>query len=96
MKGKPGCTTASGQPGLTDDDFRRAAEPRVQYIDQLNIDVQLLGPGPTRTMGFIEPHLIPTWCRHVNDTIHKQVELFPDRFVGAAQLPMISDAPDSE
>jgi len=45
-------------------------------------------------MGFIEPHLIATWCRHVNDTIHKQVQLFPDRFVGAAQLPMISDAVD--
>jgi predicted TIM-barrel fold metal-dependent hydrolase len=90
----PLASGSSQQPGLTDDDFRKAAEPHVRYIDQLNIDVQLLGPGPTRTMGFIEPHLIPTWCRHVNDTIHKQVQLFPDRFVGAAQLPMISDAVD--
>jgi predicted TIM-barrel fold metal-dependent hydrolase len=85
---------SSQQPGLTDDDFREAVEPHVRYMDQLNIDVQLLGPGPTRWMGFIEPHLIPTWTCHVNDTIHKQVELFPSRFVGAAQVPMISEAAD--
>jgi predicted TIM-barrel fold metal-dependent hydrolase len=82
------------QPGLTDDDFRLAAAPHVQYIDQLSIDVQLLGPGPTRWMGFIEPHLIAAWTRHVNDVTHKQVELYPRRFVGAAQIPMVSDAPD--
>ncbi len=45
-------------------------------------------------MSFIEPHLIPTWTQHVNDTIHKQMELFPRRSVGAAQVPMISEAPD--
>jgi predicted TIM-barrel fold metal-dependent hydrolase len=90
----PLASGSSKQPGLTDDDFRQAAEPHVRYIDQLSIDVQLLGPGPTRTMGFIEPHLIPSWCRHINEIIHKQVQLFPDRFVGAAQLPIISDAPD--
>ena len=83
---------SSRQPGLTDDDFREAIEPHVRYMDQLSIDVPLLGPGPTRWMGFIEPHLIPTWTQHVNDTIHKQVELFPDRFVGAGQVPLISEA----
>jgi predicted TIM-barrel fold metal-dependent hydrolase len=91
----PLASGSSQQPGCTDEDFRQAAEPHVRYIDQLNIDVQLLGPGPTRTMGFIEPHLIPTWCRHINEIIHKQVQLFPTRFVGAGQLPIISEAPDT-
>src|SRR4051794_28749973 len=85
---------SSTLPGFTDDDFKQAVEPHILYIDQLSIDVQLLGPGPTRWMGFIEPHLIPSWTRHVNDIIHKHIQLYPNRFVGAAQMPMISDAPD--
>src|SRR3954451_20223174 len=91
----PLASGTSRQPGLTDDDFRAAAQPHVNYIDQLSIDVQLLGPGPTRWMGFIEPHLVPAWTRHVNDVTHKQVELFPERFIGAAQIPLISHADDT-
>src|SRR5260370_27304764 len=45
-------------------------------------------------MGWMEPHLLPAWARYVNDMIHQQCEMFPDRFLGAAMLPQVSDAPD--
>jgi predicted TIM-barrel fold metal-dependent hydrolase len=45
-------------------------------------------------LGFMAPHLIPAWARYVNDTIHQQCTFYPDRFLGAAQLPQDSDAPD--
>jgi predicted TIM-barrel fold metal-dependent hydrolase len=46
-------------------------------------------------MGFMAPHLLPCWSEYVNDQIAKQVELFPERFVGAVSLPMDSDAEDT-
>jgi len=45
-------------------------------------------------MGWMQPHLIPSWSRFVNDAIAKQVSLYPDRFLGAAQLPQNSNASD--
>ena len=89
--GKP----APGPKGVSVEEYRAAAQTHVDYIDARQIDVQLLGPRPYLQMGWMEPHLTPAWTRFVNDTIHQQVEFFPDRFVGAAQLPIISDAPDS-
>ena len=52
------------------------------------------GPRPFLTLGWMEPHLLPAWTRYVNDMIHQQCAMFPDRFLGAAMLPQVSDAPD--
>lgn len=81
-------------PGLTVDDFREAGAHQVHYMDQLQIDVQLLSPRPYMMMGFMEPHLLPDWIGHENDTVQMQIQAYPDRFVGAMALPQISDAPD--
>ena len=70
-------------PGLSPEDFKRASQRHVEYMDARNIDVQIIGPRPFRTMGFMEEHLIPAWARFVNDCIHIQCQDFPDRFVGA-------------
>jgi predicted TIM-barrel fold metal-dependent hydrolase len=88
--GKP-----AGPKGVPVEDFRAAAQRHVDYIDARNIDVQVLGPRPYLHMGWMEPHLVPAWARYVNDMIHQQVEFFPDRFVGAAQLPVVTEAPDA-
>jgi len=82
-------------PGLSPEDFKKASQRHVDYMDERNIDVQIIGPRPFRTMGFMEEHLIPNWSRFVNDCIHIQCQDFPDRFVGAAQLPQLSHAPDT-
>src|SRR5262249_28128307 len=92
-----GVPAAGGRvsPGLSPDDFKRASQRHVDYMDERNIDVQIIGPRPFRTMGFMEDHLIPNWARFVNDCIKIQCNDFPERFLGAAQLPQVSDAPDT-
>lgn len=77
------------------EEFEKAAAKHVAYIDERGIDVQLIGPRPYLQMGWMEPHLIPAWAAYVNDTIHQQVGFHPDRFVGACQLPVDSEAPDA-
>src|SRR5439155_13525543 len=54
-------------PGLSPEDFKKASQRHVDYMDERNIDVQIIGPRPFRTMGFMEEHLIPNWSRFVND-----------------------------
>jgi predicted TIM-barrel fold metal-dependent hydrolase len=87
-------TAGPGPAGVTLDEFRAAAQKHVDYLDERNIDVQVIGPRPFMHLGWMEPHLAPAWARYVNDTIHQQVELFPGRFLGACQLPQLSEAPD--
>lgn len=77
------------------DDYRAAAAGHVAYIDARDIDVQVIGPRPYLQLGWMAPHLNESWARYVNDMIAQQVSFYPDRFVGAAQLPVISEAPDS-
>jgi predicted TIM-barrel fold metal-dependent hydrolase len=86
---------AAGPAGVTVEDFRAAAASHAKYMDDRNIDVQIIGPRPFLTMGWMEPHLVPAWTRYVNDMIHQQCTFFPDRFLGACALPQLSDAPDA-
>src|SRR5580658_2050834 len=39
---------------ITDDDFRETAASHVDYIDQRNIDVQVLGPRPLNHLAWME------------------------------------------
>lgn len=82
--------------GATYEAFQESAAKHVAYIDERNIDVQVLGPRPYMQFGWIEPHLTPAWTRYVNDMIQQQIDMYPDRFVGACQLPMISWEKDTE
>lgn len=84
----------AGPGRVTIEDFRNAAAGHAAYLDERNIDVQVIGPRPFLTMGWMESHLVPAWARYVNDMIHQQVRMFPDRFLGAAMLPQISEADD--
>lgn len=81
-------------PGLSDEDFQREAARHAKYMDDRQIDVQVIGHRPFRMLGFMEPHLLPQWVGFTNECIKKQVDFFPDRFIGAATLPQISEAPD--
>jgi predicted TIM-barrel fold metal-dependent hydrolase len=84
----------AGPAGVTVHDFREAALAHARYLDERSIDVQVIGPRPFLTMGWMEPHLIPAWTRYVNDMIHQQCVMFPERFLGAAMLPQDSSAAD--
>ena len=85
---------ARRDPEPSDEAFRAAAERHVRVMDERNIDVQIIGPRPFMMLGWMAPHLLPAWTRFVNDCIARQVQAFPDRFLGAAQLPQNSEAPD--
>lgn len=88
-----------GQPGgrgATEEEFLAAAQTHVNYMDARNIDVQVIGPRPYLHLGWMEPHIQPGWSAIVNDMIAQQVRFFPDRFVGAAQLPMHASHPNTK
>jgi predicted TIM-barrel fold metal-dependent hydrolase len=92
--GSPVGQSTAGPAGVTIEEFRTAAAGHAKYMDDRNIDVQVIGPRPFLMMGWMEPHLVPAWSRYVNDMIHQQCTFFPDRFLGACALPQLSDAPD--
>jgi len=79
---------------LSDEAFKEAAKRHADYMGERNIDVQIIGPRPFTVLGWMEDHLTPGWSALTNDTINKQVQAFPDRFVGAAMLPQRSEYPD--
>jgi predicted TIM-barrel fold metal-dependent hydrolase len=83
-----------GVRGAALDDFRASAADHVSYLDDRSIDVQVIGPRPYLMLGWMQDHLLPAWTRYVNDMIHQQCQFYPDRFLGACQLPQISDAAD--
>lgn len=79
---------------LSDEHFHATAKMHADFMSERNIDVQIIGPRPFMMLGWMQPHLLRSWTTFVNDSIHKQVSFFPDRFIGAAQLPQESNAPD--
>ncbi len=83
------------QMDIGDEAYKIAAESHAKYMDDRNIDVQVIGPRPFTMLGWMQPHLLPAWCRYTNDTIAKQCEYFPDRFLGAAMLPQLASAEDT-
>lgn len=93
LSGGPGHSPFMVMP--SEDQFREAAAAHVAYIDERGIDVQIIGPRPFMVLGWMQPHLLPAWARYVNDMIRQQCQMFPDRFLGACQLPQNPHAPDS-
>ncbi len=85
---------SSDVPGFTDEDYHRTVDNHVRILDERDIDVQIIGPRPFMMMGWMEDHLFPYWTSYVNDTIAKQVSMYPTRFAGAAALPQNAKAPD--
>ena len=79
---------------MTEEGFLNNVKRHVGLLDDHSIDVQIIGPRPFLMLGWMQPHLLPHWTRLVNNLIAKQVSLFPDRFLGAAQLPQQSNADD--
>jgi predicted TIM-barrel fold metal-dependent hydrolase len=82
--------------GPSEEQYRAAAARHVAYMDERDIDVQIIGPRPFMMLGQVMPrYSMELWTEHVNATIAQQVDFFPDRFVGACQLPQDCDAKDS-
>ena len=61
---------------------------RLRLNDHLGIDVQMLSPNPITYFHHVEPEVAAEFCRWHNDELADLVAGHPDRFLGAAQLPM--------
>ena len=94
LQGESGIRNPAQLAG-SDDEYARAAAKHVAYIDERNIDVQLIGPRPFVMFGWMPSHLMGAATSFVNDLIHQQCAMYPTRFVGAGQLPQRADAPDA-
>jgi predicted TIM-barrel fold metal-dependent hydrolase len=82
--------------GPSEEEFRAAAARHIAYIDEREIDVQIIGPRPFLMLGQVfSKFQMELWTEHVNASIAQQVTYYPDRFRGAAQLPQDSTAPDA-
>ena len=84
-------TVAQNTPGrkleMTDEQLENAQQRHLKFMDDRNIDVQLIGPRPIAMWHWMRPFLQDFWATTVNDVIARIVKLHPDRFRGMAQLP---------
>jgi predicted TIM-barrel fold metal-dependent hydrolase len=72
---------------ITDERLEEAQERHLNFLDERNVEVQLIGPRPFATFLWARPHIQQAWARATNDTIARVVQMHPDRYVGMAHLP---------
>ena len=84
-------TVAQNTPGrkleMTDEQLENAQQRHLKFMDDRNIDIQLIGPRPIAMWHWMRSFLQDFWATTVNNVIARIVKLHPDRFRGMAQLP---------
>jgi predicted TIM-barrel fold metal-dependent hydrolase len=88
-------SSGKGRDPAKEEDYEAEANKHVKYLDERNIDVQVLGPQPFLMFGWMPEHLFPSWTMYFNDCIQKEISYYPDRFLGACQLPQNAHAEDT-
>ena len=83
--------TSGRKLDMTDEQLETAQQRHLKFMDDRNIDIQLIGPRPIAMWHWMRPFLQEYWCRVTNDVIARIVKLHPDRFRGMAQLPQSKD-----
>ena len=79
-------------PVLTDEGVRKAGQSIVDIMDKVGTDIQFLSPRPYMQMHSVKPAKVPAlWASHMNDLVHRTVQMFPTRFRGVAGLPQFRD-----
>ena len=76
---------------VTDEQLANAQQRHLKFMDDRNIDIQLIGPRPIAMWHWMRPFLQEFWAKTTNDVIARIVKLHPDRFRGMAQLPQSRD-----
>lgn len=75
------------QTGFTNEDEINQHEQRIKFMDEQNVQMQVLSYGngsPSLLSGDKAIEL----CRYTNDTLKKYIDQYPDRFLGFATLPI--------
>ena len=79
--------------GPSDEILRKATEGLIRLMDKNGTDVQFISPRPYMMAHSTKPSKVGReWNRSVNNVIHRQVQMFPDRLRGVAGLPQYRDA----
>ena len=92
-----------GRVNVSDDDIRRAVETEkfpgsphshLDYINKIGTDIQLVSPRPFQLMHSEKPAKLVQWfAEECNDMIHRETQIYPDRFIGIAGLPQSAGEP---
>jgi len=90
-----------GRVRVTDDDIRAAAnrpetwpKGHLDYLHDHGTDLQLVSPRPFQLMQSEKPARVVHWfTEECNNIIYRQMQLFPDTFVGVAGLPQTAGDP---
>ncbi|MDP6175821.1 MAG: amidohydrolase family protein, partial [Rhodospirillales bacterium] len=90
-----------GKVNVTDDQIRESVEQHtfgphshMDYIDKLGTQMQAISPRPFQMMHSEKPLRIVQWLHEeVNNMIHRETEIYPDRFFGIAGLPQCAGEP---
>jgi 4-oxalmesaconate hydratase len=79
--------------GPSDELLRKPTENLIAMMDKVGTDVQFISPRPYMMAHSMKPAKVSSvWNRSVNDVIHRQVGMFPDRLRGVAGLPQYRDS----
>ena len=65
-------------------------EPRLEFLDELGIQMQVLVPSNESFHYDVEPDLATSVCQSYNNAISRVLKKHPGRFIGLAHLPMQS------
>jgi 4-oxalmesaconate hydratase len=78
---------------ISDDELRASVESQqVAKMTERGIDLTLFSPRASSMEHHrTDPATARDWARVSNDLVHRVVTLYPDRFVGACQLPQTPD-----
>ncbi len=90
-----------GRLNLTDDEIRAAVQKKemgtkghLPLMDEYGTNLQLLSPRPFQLMHSEKPGKLVHWfTEECNSVIHRQMALFPERFVGVCGLPQVAGEP---
>ena len=84
----------TGVPLVTEERLHESGEGHVRQLKELGIDMQVLSPRPYQAMHSIDvPEIMIEWNKYINDVIARQLQMFPDVFMGMAGLPQSPGAP---
>jgi predicted TIM-barrel fold metal-dependent hydrolase len=87
--------SAANSYKIPEEPMRAAQQRHIEYIDERNIDIQLLSPRPLAMMQWMWPLHTALWCYATNDAIFQACQMNPGRFFGVGQLPLHSTMPDT-
>ncbi|WP_322012403.1 amidohydrolase family protein [Paraburkholderia sp. J12] len=81
------------RPQLSDESVRASGEAIIKIMDSVGTDIQFLSPRPYMQMHSVKPAKVSAlWTAHMNDLVHRTVEMFPARFRAVAGLPQYRDS----